>query len=411
MSDSRSSRRNRRPVVLALAAALLLSLIPTAAAAQVDTDAVYCFQSTDFPTGTSEALTGICVTGVPEARHGLIRLGSRVICPGDILTVAQIDAMTFHPTAGGDTEAQVTYLPISENRVEQEAVMTLSIRKKENKPPVAQDSTLETYKNLENTGTLSVTDPEGGALTYTLVQEPKRGQVTIGDDGTFTYTPTKNKVGKDSFTFTATDEAGAVSNEATVSIEILKPLNSDTYKDVTSGQFEALWMKNTGLFSGSQVAGESCFGPGKEVTRGDFLAMVMKLLEIPLEDTVSASGFADEGQAAAWLQPYLATAMRLGVVSGARKGDQVVFRPNDPITGAEAAVMLQNVLLLPKGTAVNGEDAPAWAQDSVAAMVGSGISIENPGAVLTRMDTAKLLYQVSKLAPTAPGLEVFRQTN
>ncbi len=406
MTNSPMFRQGRRCLALALAALLLAGFLPGAAAVQVDGDAVYCFQAEDFPTGSSDTLTGICITGIPQS--GTVQLGSRIIRPGDILTREQVGTMTFHPAANQDQDVQITYLPICENRVEEEATMTISIRKKENKAPVAEDSTFETYKNLENTGTLTVSDPEGGTLTFTVVKAPKRGEVTIAEDGTFTYTPKKNKVGKDSFTYTATDEAGAVSNEATVSIEILKPLDSQTYQDVTSGQFEALWMKNTGLFAGTQVAGADCFGPDEAVSRGDFLAMVMKLLEIPLESTVSTSGFADEGQAQSWLLPYLATAMRLGIVSGSTENGQVVFRPNDPITGAEAAVMLQNVLILPKGSSINAE-VPAWAQDAVAAMAGCGVEVSAPEEHLTRLDAAKLLYQVSKLTEIAPGLEVFRQ--
>lgn len=85
-----------------------------------------------------------------------------------------------------------------------------------NTAPVCEDGTLETYKNIANTGTLSATDQEDQELTYQLVKEPKRGTVELHTDGSFTYTPDKNKVGKDSFVFTATDPAGNVSNEACV---------------------------------------------------------------------------------------------------------------------------------------------------------------------------------------------------
>ena len=71
---------------------------------------------------------------------------------------------------------------------------------------MAESSSFETYKNLEATGTLKAKDPEGGKLTYTVVQAPKRGEVVLGEDGAFTYTPKKNKVGTDSFSFTVTDE-------------------------------------------------------------------------------------------------------------------------------------------------------------------------------------------------------------
>ena len=102
--------------------------------------------------------------------------------------------------------------------------------------------------------------------------------------------------------------------------------------------------------------------------------------------------------------------MRLGVVSGSQEDGNVVFRPNDAITGAEAAVMLQNILLLPVDTAEMTDDAaPAWAQDSLQAMSAGGVTVPSAEASITRLDAAIMLYQVSKLAETAPGLEVFRE--
>ena len=85
-------------------------------------------------------------------------------------------------------------------------------------------------------------------LTYQLVKEPKRGTVELHDDGSFTYTPGKNKVGKDSFVFTATDPAGNVSNEACVKIRILKPADKATYQDMSGDKdaFAAMWLKDQG---------------------------------------------------------------------------------------------------------------------------------------------------------------------
>lgn len=397
--------------LLAAALALLCVLLPVQAV-EVDTDAVYCFQSEEFTTMSEKEaeLTGVMITGVPDQEQGVMVLGKRVICPGDVLTANQLDNMTFQPKASSSQNAEICYLPIYGNQVEQEAVMTISINKKENMPPAVENSCFETYKNLENKGSLKATDPEGEKLSYTLVQAPKRGDVVLHEDGTFTYAPKRNKVGKDSFTFTATDAKGAVSQEATVSVEILKPLQANAYRDVTTGQFEAMWMANTGLYSGSQVAGENCFCPEENVSRGNFLAMAMKLLEVPVDGNVSASGFGDEADAASWLQPYLATAMRLGVVSGSEQGGQVVFRPNDPITGAEAAVILENILQLPANDAIETE-APHWAQSAVQAMSGAGIAVDAPSENLNRMQVAKMLYAVSKVTEQAPGLEVFQKGN
>ena len=92
---------------------------------------------------------------------------------------------------------------------------------------------LETYKNIANTGALDARDPEGDTLTYQLVKEPKRGTVELSPDGSFTYTPAQNKVGKDVFTYTATDSAGNVSNAATVTVKIVKPTDRAMYQDLS----------------------------------------------------------------------------------------------------------------------------------------------------------------------------------
>ncbi len=400
--------RATRFLSLSLAALMVLGSFGPARAAEAAADAVYCFQAEDFPCNSPEDLTGICITAVPAANMGTLQLNSRIIVPGDILTAQQLSRLTFHPVGEESQDVQVSYLPICSTCVEQEATMTLSLRKQENKAPTAEDSTFETYKNLENQGTLLAKDPEGGSLQFTITKPPKHGTVTLGDNGAFTYAPTKNRVGEDRFSFTATDEQGAVSPEASVSIQILKPLDSTTYKDITSGQFEALWMRESGLFEGKLIAGVPCFGPQDRVSRSEFLAMVMKLLEIPVDESVTSSGFQDEADCVQWLRPYLAAAMRLGVVSGSKETGKLLFRPNDPITSAEAAVMLQNVLLLPRGTETC-EDVPTWAQNAVAAMTAGGISLSAPDSDLSRLEAAKLLYEVSKLAPNAPGLEVFRK--
>lgn len=89
-------------------------------------------------------------------------------------------------------------------------------------------------------------------------------------NGNFTYTPKKNKVGIDSFTFTATDSTGKVSREATVTVSILKPTDTRQYSDTLGRdcRFQAEWMKNTGIFVGENVGGSACFLPDQVVSPG-----------------------------------------------------------------------------------------------------------------------------------------------
>ena len=328
----------KRLFCLMLSLCVPLGAAGMASAAQVESGASYCFSPADF--SQEEALTGICITDLPKAA-GALCLGTRILQPGDILTAEQISQMTFSPIGTEtDREVAVGYLPIYENRVAEETQMTLSILGKEDKPPVAEDFALETYKNLPVTGKLKVSDPEGKAMTYTLLRQPKRGTVEIQTDGSFTYTPKKNKVGVDSFVYTATDPAGKVSREATVTVNILKPSDAKQYQDTVGSdcRFAAEWMRHTGIFTGENLAEKSCFGPDKEVTRGEFVTMLVKTLDIPVEEGLVYTGYTDE--VPVWLQPYLAAAVRSGLTAGLEHPE--VFGADEVITTGEAAVMVAN---------------------------------------------------------------------
>ena len=398
-------------ICLMLAALCLLPLGTVAMAAQVDCDSVYCFTSEDF--SGEDTLTGICVTELPEPGSGTVLLGQRVIRCGDILTAQQLSQMTFSPLySEEDRSAVMTYLPIYEDRVAEPATMVLAIRGKEDLSPAAQDSALETYKNLPNEGILQAQDPEGEALTFSLVRKPKRGTVELREDGSFTYTPKKNKVGVDSFTYTATDPAGNVSREATVTVQILKPNDARQYTDTAGSdcRFSAEWMRNTGLFVGEQIGSEQCFFPDKQVSRGDFMAMLVQVLELPLEETGHEAIPSDVPQ---WLRPYVAAAIRAGLTAGVPARE--TFGAQEPVSGAEVAVMLQNALDLnisQQTLEVMRQDTgksevPAWATVSLTAMEDNGIVLD-ANTMLTRSQAANILYQAARLAPNAPGSSVFR---
>ena len=386
-----------KQIMTALLVAVLLAV--PAAAAEVECGSSYCFCPGDF---SEEQISGICVTGVPES--GALCLGDRQIRPGDILTADQVARMTFAPAeTEQDLQAAMTYLPIYPDRVEAAATMAIQVIGRQNKAPVAEDSAMETYKNLPNEGRLKAEDPEGQGLTFTVTRQPRRGAVTIRDDGSFLYEPKKNKVGVDSFTYTASDPAGNVSREATVTVTILKPTDATQYTDTAgrSCRFAAEWMKNTGIFTGETLSGNSCFGPDKCVSRGEFLTMMVSALDLTPEDAAQ-TGYADE--AADWLKPYLAAAMRSGLTAGWPDGE--VFAADRPITGAEAAVMLQNALDLTMPADAEAEGGvPVWAADAITVLGANGIELAH-GDDLTRGQAAQILYRASQLAPDAPGMAV-----
>ena len=354
----------------------------------------YCFSGEEFDT----EVNGILIRSVPEENIGVLRLGDRCIRPGDVLSADRLRQLRMQPDCRENCEAVLCYQPIYGSRLGQEAQLVIKIRSGKNEAPKADGLDLETYKNIANNGKLTATDPEGAAVEFALADKPKYGKVELKADGSFIYIPEKNKVGEDSFTFTAKDEAGNVSQPATVKIKILKPSEARTFADMEGNPaaFEAMWASAQKLTGGMEIAGKSCFCPGSTVSRGEFLAMVMELKGQTVDETLTTSAFADAGQAAAWLRPYLAAGVRKGIVRGEVREEGLFFRPNDPIRGREAAVILQNLLQLPVSAAATETAEPAWASASVQALREAGLSIE-PNQPLTREAAVCLLYEISKL--------------
>lgn len=400
-------QKSRHFVLVLVTTVLITCLFATGAlAAGHETlyNADYCFSASDFSLVDSQ-LNGIFVTDVPSETVGTVRYGARVIRAGDALPTDALNNLTLTPTTEFDREAKICYIPITDAGLGAVQTLKIDIRSGKNEAPIAKDSTIETYKNIENTGTLAVTDEEGDALTFEVVAAPRRGEVVLHEDGTFTYTPSKNKVGKDRFSFTATDSAGNTSNLATVKIEILKPIDKLTYSDMVGdeAQFTALWLRNNEIFSGENIAGTLCFNPDKAVTRGEFLVMVSKMTGLSPDDAEMTSGFSDEGNTPQWMRPYIVSALRAGVISGISSEEGLVFRPSANLTSAEAAVMLQNVLKLPeaKETAAFLDDCsiPTWASVAVGALNDAGIPIDYVSSTepITRRDVATMLYAVHQL--------------
>ena len=127
--------------------------------------------------------------------------------------------------------------------------------------------------------------------------------------------------------------------------------------------------------------------------------MLVESLGIRVDENATYTGFTDD--CPTWLKPYLAAALRSGLTAGWPGG--AVFGADEAITGAEAALMIQNALdLTVSAAAMEGENV------AVAVMAENGIQLE-ANAPMTRAHVAVALYQVSRLAPNAPGMSVLAQ--
>jgi len=243
-----------------------------------------------------------------------------------------------------------------------------------NSAPIAENLELTTYKNVAVTGQCAAVDPEGDLMSYQLVDKPARGQVELSEDGSFCYTPFENKKGRDSFTYVAVDANGNVSSEATVKVTIQKQTTKVSYSDMAYSPYHyaALHLAERGVFTGSNIGGSYCFSPDQTVTRGEFLTMAMTAAGVDALEGVTATGFYDDDTIPTWTKGYVSAALMDGAVQGsANEAGQVVFRAQDGITTAEAAVIIDRLLAMGETASEDASmagNAPAWAVRAAANM-------------------------------------------
>ncbi|MEM5503455.1 Ig-like domain-containing protein [Shewanella frigidimarina] len=74
-----------------------------------------------------------------------------------------------------------------------------------NSAPMVNSVMLSTVTETPVTEQLIATDKDGDALTFTVMNEPTLGTVSLMPNGEFTYTPVNEVTGMDSFTVAVTD--------------------------------------------------------------------------------------------------------------------------------------------------------------------------------------------------------------
>lgn len=277
--------------------------------------------------------------------------------------------------------------------------------------PIAEKQECYTYQDVRMQGQLRATDPDGGTLTFEIVDLPKKGTVTLDkeDSSKFVYTPNSGKTGKDFFTFCVKDEDGNVSDPATVKMEILKNKSGVRYADMEdhAAHTASIRLAEEGVFTGRQVGKEFFFDPNEAVSRSEFLTMAMAAAGIDKVEKVSVTGFGDDENIPAWAKSYASEALNQGVITGKMDNDRVVFSADEPITYSEAAVILNRVMAVTDVDAASfaGENVPAWAVQSVANlssvhMLGSNTDCS---AKLNRAATAELLCSAMDLMEDSGG--------
>lgn len=284
------------------------------------------------------------------------------------------------------------------------ALFTLGKQKRvavpEEGAPVAQDLTISTYRGIPYEAQLLAYDNEGDDMTFSVVDAPKKGTVSI-DGANFVYTPKETASGGDQFTFAATDSNGLVSAPATVTITIEKVKSGVMYADTDEATATAAqWMAEEGIFTGSKIGDSYYFEPQRPLTRSEFVAMLMETTGREVT-SVTRTGFSDDDAIPTWAKAYAVAGVADGIVKGKPTEEGSVFNGSDRISFNEAATMLNRALDLGDVELdvwfADREPIPSWAAQAVGNMeamnvmsvgsFGSGMTADT----VTRADAAQML--------------------
>ncbi len=138
-------------------------------------------------------------------------------------------AFTYQPTANYSGSDSFTY-KVTRGTVSSTPVAVSLVVAPINDAPVAAADTYAATKNqalavvVANGVLKNDSDPEGAALTVTLLQQPAHGTIALSANGSFEYTPTTDYVGPDEFRYTLSD--GTLTSQGTVTINVNNPSNA-----------------------------------------------------------------------------------------------------------------------------------------------------------------------------------------
>ncbi len=347
--------------------------------------------------------SSIRILSLPDTDSGILKHDSNAVSIGQSVSVLSLSSLSYEPKSNDD--AEFMFSP------DGTTVVRCIIRQKDGKntpPTTSGDEAVTTYTKLDTvvSGYLDGTDPDGHAVNFEIEEYPSKGILSVKDPATghFIYHPYEGMSGSDSFSYRICDSYGEYSQvyTAEISIDNTKANIYDDMKDSyhTAAVHDAV---KAGIMETRRTADGEFFDPDEPVSRIDFLIMAMKTMGAGEVSAISSTPFYDDNSLTEAEKGYLSAAYRLGIVKGTESNGKLMFMPNEAVTGADAAVMMNGVLGLPEDDSISvaamGDDIPAWAVPSVSALTGEGLINKYTAPameILTREDVAVILSGLAR---------------
>ncbi len=350
------------------------------------------------------SLSGLVITSLPAESSGKLMLGSLRVTRGQKITESSLSSLSFVPNKGTEA-ADFTFTVGGEYTVK--AVMYFLEGENYSPTSAGIDESffeLKTYKNIAVSGRMRCSDPENDAIFFEVVSIPEKGLLSVKDreSGEYTYTPMKNYIGNDSFSYVAVDKYGNRSNTITVDISVSRSENGTVFKDMIfdSAHYGAILLDDLGIMEGRTDEGDDVFMPDKTVSYGSFIKSAIQAANIPLSEKAGSEISEAVMNLPSEYRAYILTAYDFSLI-GAE--ELKTLNCDRTLTKAEACFIIDGLL----GTedvrsvpAFNDIDkVPSFALDAVCTLIEIGVVYTENGCIqptdaLNRADAAQMLAAV-----------------
>ena len=277
-------------------------------------------------------VNSVTILSLPDISEGTLKLGALDVFAGQTIYASSIDRLKFIPSHSG-AEASFEFFVNGYDDAVQCVLYALS---GENGAPEARSKTVYTKQNVTLYSSIDVTDPEGDALTCSVISQPGHGLLKV-EGSEFSYVPNRDYIGTDSFVCDFEDKYGNRSDPVTVKVKTERSKCGFVYSDMkdSKAEYAAYLLAERDILRGETVADTVSFEPDKTVSRADFIVMAMKSagyspnIYSPLRDFDGAEVL-NETQ-----RGYVVTAMSANVIDKSAAAD-----PSGAITEREAVQII-----------------------------------------------------------------------
>ena len=366
------------------------------------------FDVDDFDKPLGVNLKSITITELPNQAVGRLMLDNLYVVKNQVITRDDFSMLRFVQTTTEGLKATFKFKP---NDGAYEIECALQALSSVNLSPVATNGeavSAWTNMNISCFGTLGGYDPEGDALRYEIVSFPEKGLITLtnAETGDYRYTPYENARGTDAFSYTVRDEFGNYSEICTVKMKIEKLKTSLVFADMDDERCmnAALVMYEESLMTFKRNGdGTFDFKPNEEITKEEFVSLVMKAMGAKDVPIIEKTRFADDRDIKAEYKGYLESAYSLGIIEGKTEKDGVHICPKNSVTTAEAAIIINKIIGAKIQTSMtvfaDDDQIPDGARESLTSLTELGILKKtngkiSPNSPLTRAQTAQIIMSL-----------------